>query len=331
MSSPDVSIVVVSFGSGADLAVSLPAAAAQEGVSAEILVVENGDPAQSRGLAALHGARFLPQSSNRGFAGGANAGIAASEGRYVLTLNPDCRISPGFCALLARRLDEVADAGSAAGKIWRAEGAGLSPGTALDSTGIVFTASGRHFDRDSGVADPGAAARGGEVAGVTGAAGFYRRAALESVRISTGWFDEDFFLYREDADLALRLRAAGWRCLYVPDAVAWHRRANLPDRRRRMSAAANRHSVKNRFLLRINNAPVPEFRRVPTLLRDLVVLAACLTVERSSLPAFSWLVRNRRRLRAKRAEIRAAAAASRRAMAASRPGEMASSLPGTLR
>lgn len=72
-----------------------------------------------------------------------------------------------------------------------------------------------------------------------------------------------------------------------------------------MSAAANYHSVKNRFLLRINNAPVPEFRRFPTFARDLVVLGGCLVAERASLPAFSYLVRHRRRLLEKRAEIAA--------------------------
>ena len=305
MSAPDVSIVVVSYGSGGDLAASLPAAMAQRGASVEVVVVENGDAERSGPVAARLGARFLLLPQNRGFAGGANAGIAATSGRYVLTLNPDCRLAPEFCATLAARLDQSddADAGSASGKIYRAEGADLAPTPILDSTGIVFTASGRHFDRDSGSADPDDGARVREIAGVTGAAGFYRRSALDAVRISTGWFDEDFFLYREDADLALRLRAAGWRSLYVPEAVAWHRRLNLPDRRRSMTAAANFHSVKNRFLLRINNAPVPEFRRVPTLLRDLAVLGACVSIEPSSFPALVWLARNRRRLLAKRAEV----------------------------
>ncbi len=72
-----------------------------------------------------------------------------------------------------------------------------------------------------------------------------------------------------------------------------------------MTAGANLHSVKNRFLLRINNETAGHFAAtcLPTLARDLIVLAACLTVERSSLPAFSWLWRNRRRLWAKRREI----------------------------
>jgi hypothetical protein len=72
-----------------------------------------------------------------------------------------------------------------------------------------------------------------------------------------------------------------------------------------MTALANMHSVKNRFLLRINNQTGGEALRtlVPTLARDVVVLGACLTVERSSLPAFSWLWRNRKRIFEKRREI----------------------------
>ena len=72
-----------------------------------------------------------------------------------------------------------------------------------------------------------------------------------------------------------------------------------------MTELANLHSVKNRFLLRINNQSLGSSLRtaVPTLARDLLVLGACLTVERSSLPAFGWLWRNRRRLWAKRREI----------------------------
>ena len=80
-----------------------------------------------------------------------------------------------------------------------------------------------------------------------------------------------------------------------------------------MSPLANMHSVKNRFLLRINNQTAGELVRtaIPTFTRDLVVLGACLTVERSSLPAFGWLWRNRSRLWAKRREIQAKVAAVR--------------------
>ena len=74
-----------------------------------------------------------------------------------------------------------------------------------------------------------------------------------------------------------------------------------------MTELANRHSVKNRFLLRVNNQSGSELVRtfIPTFARDFVVLGACLTVERSSLPAFGWLWMHRKRLWAKRKEIQA--------------------------
>ena len=305
---PDVSIVVVSHDSAADLPLSIASALAQTGVTSETLVVDNASTDASREVARKFGTtvRLIPMAANVGFSGAMNSGIDASSGRYVLALNPDCRLDTRFSEVLTHALDSRPDAGSASGRIYRAEGPDLAPTPRLDSTGIAFTRSGRHLDRGSGEEGEGRFLEPGEVAGTTAAAGFYRRDALESAKISTGYFDSDFFLYREDADLALRLGRLGWKCLYVPGAAAWHRRHNLPERRGRMSPAANLHSVKNRFLLRINNQSGRDFARtfVPTLGRDLVVLGACLTVERTSLPAFSWLWRNRRRLWEKRREIR---------------------------
>jgi len=325
MTAPDVSILVVSKEDAADLPVSLGSAVAQRGVSVETWLIDNASSDGSREVPARFGGavRLLALPENVGFAGAMNAGIEASAGRYVLALNPDCRLAPDFAETLVRRLDapDAADVGSASGRILRARGALLEPTGELDSTGIVFTASGRHFDRGSGEPVEGRYTEPGEVAGASGAAGFYRRAALSDARISTGYFDSDFFLYREDADLALRLAALGWRCLYLPAAMAWHRRRNLPERRRTMTALANMHSVKNRFLLRINNQMPGRLAStlVPTLARDVLVLGACLTVERSSLPAFGWLWKNRRRLRAKRREIREKVRISKRAGASPAP------------
>ncbi len=306
-SRPDVSIVLVSHDSAADLPLSLPSAIAQTGVATETIVVDNASQDGSRDAVRKFGTtlRLISMPENAGFAAAVNAGIDASSGRYVLALNPDCRLDSRFAEVLTAALDARPDVGSASGRIYRAEGPDLAPTPRLDSTGIVFTRSGRHLDRGSGEEGDGRYLEVEEVAGTTAAAGFYRRDALESAKISTGYFDSDFFLYREDADLALRLGLLGWKSVYVPGAVAWHRRHNLPERRRRMSAAANLHSVKNRFLLRINNQSARDFARtlVPALARDLLVLAACLTVERSSLPAFSWLWKNRRRLWEKRREI----------------------------
>lgn len=314
---PDVSIIVVSHDDAADLPTSIASAVAQQGVAVETVVVDNGSSDASRDVVRRFApaVRLLAQADNVGFAQAMNVGIGATSGRCVLSLNPDCRLEPRFAATLTRCLDRRADVGSASGRILRAEGAALSPTERLDSTGIFFTAAGRHFDRGAEREARGRYLEQEEIFGASGAAGFYRREALESAKISTGYFDRDFFLYREDADLAWRLQNLGWKCLYVPDAVAYHRRRNLPERRRLMSPEVNRHSVKNRFLLRINNQSAAHLALsfVPTVARDLVVLGACLTIERSSLPAFSWLWQNRKRLWEKRREIQEKVRARREA------------------
>jgi GT2 family glycosyltransferase len=310
---------MVTWNSRRDLAVSLASAASQQGVSVEVLVVDNASTDESVEIArtAVPDMRLVQLDRNAGYAAAMNAGVDSSSGRYVLALNPDCRLEPDFASTLVARLDVMPDVGSASGRLYRAAGPGLTSTGMLDSAGIRFTSSGRHLDR--GADEPGEGRYLDEelISGPSGAAGFYRREALADVRISTGYFDTDFFAYREDADLALRLMNVGWKSVYVPSAIGYHRRANRPERRRAMSREINYHSVKNRYLLRINNQSGGDFIRtlVPTTLRDLVVLAACVTVERTSLPAYQWLWRNRHRLIAKRREI--AALRSRSSQAAS--------------
>jgi hypothetical protein len=93
--------------------------------------------------------------------------------------------------------------------------------------------------------------------------------------------------------------------MYVPEAVGHHVRTVTPEKRGALSAVTNMHGVKNRFLLRLKNEGLYlALRNAPFELgRDLVVLAAALTIERTSLPALSWLWKNRRRIMEKRRAI----------------------------
>jgi GT2 family glycosyltransferase len=247
---------------------------------------------------------------NLGFTGGHNLGMEAAlrnGSPWVLVLNSDLRLAPDFL----ERLLSTAEAprhektGAFTGKILRATGADLVPTRDVDTAGIWMTRNGRHFDIGSGLPDDGRFDREAEVFGVSGCTALFRVSALSDVKIATGYFDDDFFLYREDVDLAWRLRLFGWSAAVVPSAVAWHRRRNLPERRSQMSALANMHSVKNRFLLRINNAGGDHIKATlaPTVIRDLTVFGGCLLTERTSLPAFRWLRTNRERLMEKRRDI----------------------------
>ena len=160
----------------------------------------------------------------------------------------------------------------------------------------------RHFDRGSGEPDRGQYAAAMRVFGATGAATLWRREALVDVAIAGQIFDERYHSFREDAELAFRLRERGWEILYEPAAVAEHRRRVLPERRSALPPAVNLHSLKNRYLLRIDHQTLGNFLwTLPaTLARDLAALAWVILRERSSLPAYAWLWRHRRELIAHR-------------------------------
>jgi len=177
----------------------------------------------------------------------------------------------------------------------------------IDSTGIVMLPSQRHLDRGADREDTGQYARAEEVFGASGAAAVYRRAMLEDTRVGAEYFDEDFFAYREDADLAWRAQLLGWSCLYVPDAVARHGRRVTPERRAGLPAAINYYSVRNRFLLRLKNQTAGHALRflVPAVSRDLQVIGYVLLREHSSLGALRDVIRLWPRTWAKRRAIMA--------------------------
>jgi GT2 family glycosyltransferase len=311
-----VVVSLVTHNESRDLELLLPTLAAQTFRGFEVVAVDNASDDGSRSVLAAwqkRGAfplRIVASRENLGFAGGHNRGIEEalrSDARWVLVLNADVLLSPDY---LERLLEGVEGpgrerVGSATGKILRADGPALEKTGFLDTVGIWMTRTGRHFDLGGGERDEGQYDAPAEVFGVSGCIALYRREALEDVRISTGFYDDDFFLYREDVDLAWRLQGRGWTARCVPAAVAWHRRRNLPERRRNMSRIANLHSVKNRFLLRVNNAGRDHLASTfaATLARDLLVVGGCLTFERSSYAGLQWLARNRTRLLGKRAEI----------------------------
>ena len=112
----DASIIVVAHNDEADLIHSVSSALAQRGVRVETLVVDNDSSDGSCEAVRRVGreeVRLVKSPENVGFAAAMNLGIGLSSGRYVLALNPDCRLAPDFAAILAGRLDRRPDVGSA--------------------------------------------------------------------------------------------------------------------------------------------------------------------------------------------------------------------------
>jgi len=306
MSAVDVFVVVHNH--AGTLRATLDSVAAQTQRPRRVVVVDNGSTDSSvriiEELATTLPLELVRYADNRGFAAAANEAIRRARADFVLALNPDCRLDPSFLATLIPAAEGRPRTGAAVGLLVRAKGETLSPGDLVDSAGMVVTAAGRHHDRGAGRVPRVRWSRPAWVFGASGAAALYRREALDDVAYPAGEvFDENFFAYREDADLAWRLQRRGWRCLYWPDARAWHERGLKPEQARQGTAEINRHSVRNRFLMRWSNA---DWRWRLTcfpwwLVRDLLVVVACLTVERTSLAglAEAWALRGRQLARGK--------------------------------
>jgi GT2 family glycosyltransferase len=268
-----------------------------------VVLVDNASSDGSPEIAERHAGslplELIVSDGNAGFAAAANSGIGLTTTPWVLSLNPDCAPEADFVARMLEAVDrrpEADEIGAATGRLRRAVDVELRPGELLDAAGMVVTPSGRHFDRGAGERDEGRHDAPAWVFGGTGAATLYRRSALNDVAYPTREiFSESFFAYREDAELAWRLQWRRWRCLYVPGATAVHLRGLRPESGRRGRDAINRHSVRNRFLMRIHCADLAwHLGCLPWwALRDALVVGACLSVERSSLPALSELWRLR--------------------------------------
>jgi len=210
--------VIVNFNSGALLGPALDRLATQ--AISSTVVVDNAShdlswqDALGRPQVDLH---RMP--SNRGFAAAVNFALESTDEPYVLLLNADVEMEPGYVDRLAGTLDAEPRVAGATGTL-------ILPSGLVDSTGIELTRARCAFDRDrgraiaasSGESPPAGGLR--EPFGVSGAAALLRRDAL----VQVGGFWEELFVYWEDTEAAWRMRRAGWRFAHEPSARAVHAR-----------------------------------------------------------------------------------------------------------
>jgi GT2 family glycosyltransferase len=303
-----VSVTVVTYNSGRFIKRCLESVLAQKYANIEIVIVDNASTDGTIDILEQFEdrCRISYNDKNIGFAAAQNQAIGLSRGDWILTLNPDVLLLPGFIQGLVDAGHTHPKIGTVCGKLLAIQATfDLHDKPLVDSTGIYFTPMLRHLDRGSQEVDNGHYLNFEYVFGATAAAALYRREMIDDISVDGEFFDHDFFVYREDADVAWRAQLLGWRCLYTPHSRGYHVRNVLPGNRRALPPEINMHSVKNRFLLRIKNMTPDLYRRnwFPITLRDCVVVGCCLLREHSSLKAFWYLARNYRRFFAKRKQI----------------------------
>jgi GT2 family glycosyltransferase len=239
-----ISVVIVNWNRKELLRACLQSVGRQAGVEFETIVVDNGSCDGSAEMAEKEfGARVIRNAENRGFCAANNQGIAAARGEFVALLNNDAEAEPGWLAGLDRAATRAADVGMAASKVlvWEEP-------QRIDKVGHLIYPDGQNRGRGSGAKDSGQFDREEEVLWPDGCAAMYRKKMLDEI----GGFDEDFFAYGDDAELGLRGRIAGWKCIYTPEAVARHHRGSTlgKDSDRRLELIE-----RNRILLAVKLFP----------------------------------------------------------------------------
>jgi GT2 family glycosyltransferase len=216
-----VGVVVANWNRKELLRACLDSLARQTHGSFEVVVVDNGSTDGSAALVEEIAKTYpvplnlIVNPVNMGFCAANNQGIFSTDAELVALLNNDAEADPGWLEALECAIRQGEDIGMAASKVLVWE----DPAR-IDKCGHLIYPDGQNRGRGSGQTDHGQFDRIEEVLWPDGCAAMYRRAMLEDV----GGFDEDFFAYADDAELGLRARWAGWRCLYTPDAVVRHHR-----------------------------------------------------------------------------------------------------------
>jgi GT2 family glycosyltransferase len=221
--------------------------------------------------------RIIRNEKNLGFSGGHNLGIEQSRGEFILFLNQDVVLAPDFIEQAAGYLaGSNRDIGSLQPKILKLDKE-LRLTDIIDTTGLVVLKNRRIINRGQGEKDAGQYDQPDDIFGPDGAAPVYSREALEDSKKGGEYFDEEFFMYKEDVDLAWRMRLFGWQSVFLPTMKAWHARSagegaamnylSIIQERRKIDKFGKFLAFRNQRLLQIKNElPILLLKHLPRFL-----------------------------------------------------------------
>lgn len=295
---PRVSVIILNWNGRKHLKECLDALRDQTCRDFETVLLDNGssDGSVSYLQESFPWVRLVALPENLGFAEGNNRALEESSGEFIVTLNNDTKVEPGFLAALVAAAEADPSIGMVAAKMLNFFEKGR-----IDSVGVRITANGMGQNIGVGELDRGQYDAPAEVFGPCAGAALYRREMLDQV----GFFDSTFFAYYEDLDLAWRGRLAGWRAVTAPDAVVHHVHSATSGK---MSPFTVYQVQRNKWFVLFKNWPAPLLiRHLPLVLFfDLAAFALALLRGRglSALRARLDVVRNLPRLLSERRRVR---------------------------
>lgn len=213
---PEATIILVTWNAGNHLNRCLFALSKQTRMRFEIVIIDNGSTDES--FTSLSSWDFVPRTirqlkTNLGFAVANNLGAHLANGKWIILLNADAYPEPDWLENLLKAAEQNPQFNFFSSRQIQYNSPHL-----LDGAGDEYHVSGLAWRRYYNHMQSAYGLQQEEVFGACAAAAMYRREDF----LHVGGFDEDYFSYFEDVDLSFRLRLAGGRCLYVPEAVVHH-------------------------------------------------------------------------------------------------------------
>jgi GT2 family glycosyltransferase len=243
-----VAVIILNWNGRHFLERCLPSLEAQTFQDIEIVVVDNGShddsiPFIKENFSKI---RVIVNQENNGFAKANNQAIRATDSEFVATLNNDTEVAPCWLENLVQAAETDERVGACTSKMLFAHNPDM-----INSTGIALDRAGIAWDRRGGRPDDPSEKETVEVFGACAGAALYRRTMLDEI----GLFDETFFAYLEDVDLAWRARWANWKTLFVPTARVLHFHSGTG---KEGSFFKNWHLGRNKIWVIIKNYPWPQ-------------------------------------------------------------------------
>lgn len=213
---PTISVIIPNWNGGHHLPTCLESLRRQTYPRVEVIVADNGSTDGSLELLAhdYPEVQVVALGENRGFAGACNAGIRAARGALVALLNNDTQTDARWLEEVVAAFQRHPEAGLVASKMLL-----FDQRDTFHTAGDLYRTDGLPENRGVWQKDVDQYEREEYVFSACGGSAAYRKGMLEQI----GLLDEDFFYSCEDMDLAWRAQLAGWRCVYAPRAVVYHK------------------------------------------------------------------------------------------------------------
>ena len=250
---PSISVIIANLNGEVYLPDCLQSLSSQTFRDFEVILVDNGSTDRSLSLVKkdFPWVKVISLETNTGFARANNIGFESSSSEFVATLNNDTIAGPGWLQALYDAAKNNSDTGMVASKIYLGK-----EGRELDSAGMLLYPDGMTRQRGHGEEDNGQFDGSIEVLFPSACAALYRHEMLKE----TGYFDEDFFSYCEDADLGLRARLAGWKAVLAAGATVRHLYSQTGGRYSQFKAF---HVERNHFWVLNKDLPLSYIIRFP--------------------------------------------------------------------